>query len=146
MIQSWTGVTLLALASGLGGGILIVDQGLRSQSALGDGVPPWREAVEDSLSLEPELHQRLSDWQIDDQALVTTCHFTDFVETIAFVNQLVEPAERLGHHPDLMISYNQLSIRLTSHDAGGITEQDIALAQEISALALEHCGRRPEEH
>jgi 4a-hydroxytetrahydrobiopterin dehydratase len=50
------------------------------------------------------------------------------------VNKLVEPAETAGHHPDLEISYNKVTISLTSHDAGGLTEKDFALARQISTL------------
>lgn len=53
---------------------------------------------------------------------------------IAFVNKLVAPSEAAGHHPDIEISYNKVTVNLTTHDAGGLTEKDFALAQEISAL------------
>ena len=56
-------------------------------------------------------------------------------EAIAFVDRLVEPAEAAGHHPDLAISYNQVTVSLTSHDAGGLTQKDFALAQTISNIA-----------
>lgn len=51
-----------------------------------------------------------------------------------FVNKLVEPAEAAGHHPDLSISYNKVTVSLTSHDAGGLTESDFEMAKTISAL------------
>ncbi len=81
------------------------------------------------------------EWLQTADSLVTTCQFADFVETVDFVNRLVEPSERLGHHPDLAIAYNQLTIRLTTHNAGGITDLDIALAKEISALQTGQCQR-----
>ena len=81
----------------------------------------------------------LLNWLQTADSLVTTCQFADFVEAVDFVNRLVEPSERLGHHPDLAIVYNQLTIRLTTHDAGGITDLDIALAKEISALQSGQC-------
>lgn len=86
--------------------------------------------------------QSLPDWGLDGQTLVTSCEFADFTSTVEFVSQLVAPAEQLGHHPDLVISYSQLVIRLTTHDEGGVTELDLALAAEISALARGRC-RRP---
>ena len=64
-----------------------------------------------------------------------TFEFKDFVEAIAFVDKLVEPAEAAGHHPDLSISYNEVTVSLTSHDAGGLTSKDFELAQTISDLA-----------
>ena len=74
-------------------------------------------------------------WQQKDQSITRTFKFKDFVEAIDFVNQLVEPAEAAGHHPDLAISYNEVIISLTSHDAGGLTQKDFDLAQSISQLA-----------
>ncbi|MGF1517014.1 MAG: 4a-hydroxytetrahydrobiopterin dehydratase [Nodosilinea sp.] len=81
------------------------------------------------------------EWLQTADGLVTTCQFANFVEAVDFVNRLVEPAERLGHHPDLAVAYNQLTIRLTTHDAGGITDLDFALAREISALQTGQCQR-----
>ncbi len=78
--------------------------------------------------------QALPDWTTDGQTLFQTRTFTDFVEAIAFVNSLVAPAEALGHHPDITIRYNRVSITLTTHDAGGLTELDFQLAEEISDL------------
>ncbi|MGD1902466.1 MAG: 4a-hydroxytetrahydrobiopterin dehydratase [Geitlerinemataceae cyanobacterium] len=60
--------------------------------------------------------------------------FKDFIAAIDFVNRLVEPAERAGHHPDLSISYNKVTVALTTHDAGGLTANDFALAKVLSGL------------
>lgn len=81
-----------------------------------------------------ELVGNLPGWSLEGQQLKQVRTFKDFVEAIKFVNQLVEPAEAAGHHPDLMISYNRVTICLTTHDAGGLTEKDFALAQTISAI------------
>jgi 4a-hydroxytetrahydrobiopterin dehydratase len=77
---------------------------------------------------------QLSDWSLSGKAITCTRTFKDFVTAIDFVNQLVEPAEAAGHHPDLEISYNKVVISLSSHDAGGLTEQDFAMAETISAM------------
>jgi pterin-4a-carbinolamine dehydratase len=95
-----------------------------------------------ALAVEPLLP---TEWLQDDHSLVTVCQFTDFAATVEFVGQLVEPADRLGHHPDLAIAYNRLTIRLTTHDVGGITGLDVALAREISALQDGQC-QLPAEH
>ncbi|HEY9770544.1 MAG TPA: 4a-hydroxytetrahydrobiopterin dehydratase [Coleofasciculaceae cyanobacterium] len=79
--------------------------------------------------------QTVPQWQQEDQTITRTFKFKNFVEAIAFVDQLVEPAEAAGHHPDLTISYNQVTVSLTSHDAGGLTQKDFALAQTISNIA-----------
>ncbi len=78
---------------------------------------------------------QLEDWMVEGKTLRATRTFKDFVEAIAFVNKLVEPAEAAGHHPDLEISYNKVFITLTSHDAGGLTAKDFDLAEVISRLS-----------
>lgn len=86
---------------------------------------------------DSEIQTRLShlpDWSQTGKAIQTKLTFKDFVEAIAFVNRLVEPAEAAGHHPDLEISYNKVIVHLTSHDAGGLTEKDFELAMVISGL------------
>jgi 4a-hydroxytetrahydrobiopterin dehydratase len=74
-------------------------------------------------------------WTVVDSKLQTTRKFKDFVAAIAFVNQLVEPAESAGHHPDIEISYNKVQITLTTHDAGGLTQKDFDLAEIISQIS-----------
>ncbi|BCL39409.1 4a-hydroxytetrahydrobiopterin dehydratase [Nostoc sp. MS1] len=77
---------------------------------------------------------KLSGWRRQGSKLETTRKFKDFVEAIAFVNKLVEPAESAGHHPDIEVSYNKVKITLTTHDAGGLTQKDFDLATEISQI------------
>lgn len=79
--------------------------------------------------------QNLSDWQLEGKTIQTTRTFKGFPEAIAFVNQLVDPAETAGHHPDISISYNKVTLALTSHDAGGLTEADFVMAQTIDRLS-----------
>ncbi|MEM6255644.1 MAG: 4a-hydroxytetrahydrobiopterin dehydratase [Cyanobacteria bacterium P01_D01_bin.156] len=84
---------------------------------------------------EVQLHmQQLPDWTTDGQSLFHTRTFENFVEAIDFVNSLVDPAEKLAHHPDITVNYNQVSLELTTHDAGGLTELDFQLATTISQL------------
>ena len=86
--------------------------------------------------IEEEI-QSVPQWQQAGQTITRTFKFKNFVEAIAFVEQLVEPAEAAAHHPDLAISYNKVTVSLTSHDAGGLTEKDFALAQTISQIREE---------
>lgn len=89
------------------------------------------------LLSEKEIQSRacqLTDWIVDGQELRLTRKFKDFIEAINFINKLVEPSEAAGHHPDLAISYNRVTITLTTHDAGGLTEKDFELAQALSKL------------
>lgn len=81
--------------------------------------------------------QQIPGWTVLDQQLVCTYQFSDFVEAIAFVNRVVDPAEAAEHHPDLLISYNRVTVNLTTHDAGGLTELDFALAGAIAQLRSE---------
>ncbi len=87
----------------------------------------------DAATIQEKV-KTLPGWTTDGQALHTTRKFKDFIEAIAFVNRLVEPAEAAGHHPDIAISYNTVTITLTTHDAGGLTELDFQMAQTISGL------------
>lgn len=76
----------------------------------------------------------LSSWTLDGKTITKTLVFQDFIAAMDFVNKLVEPAEAAGHHPDLTISYNKVTVTLTTHDAGGLTEKDFNLAQVIDSL------------
>lgn len=78
---------------------------------------------------------QLSGWKVEDNQLQCTRKFKDFIAAIDFVNRLVEPAEAANHHPDLEISYNRIKIKLMTHDAGGLTAKDFALAQQISQIS-----------
>ncbi len=82
-----------------------------------------------------ERAKQLEGWTVEGKELRITRKFKDFLEAIAFVNQIVEPAEAAGHHPDLAISYNKVTVSLTTHDAGGLTSKDFDLAQVISKLS-----------
>lgn len=78
--------------------------------------------------------EKLTGWSVEGKKLQRTWTLNNFVEAIAFVNKLVEPAEKAGHHPDIEISYNKVTVKLTTHDAGGLTEKDFQLAKVISEL------------
>lgn len=85
-----------------------------------------------------EIQSRLAalpDWTLNGTSIQTVLTFKNFIEAIDFVNKVVEPAETAGHHPDLAISYNKVTVSLTTHDAGGLTQKDFNLAQTLSQLA-----------
>ena len=73
-------------------------------------------------------------WTDDGQALVKTFRRDNFNGAIAFVNAVAALANRLDHHPDIALSWNDVTIRTWSHDVNAITERDLALAREIDAL------------
>jgi 4a-hydroxytetrahydrobiopterin dehydratase len=76
----------------------------------------------------------LTNWQIESGELVRTFTFTDFRAALAFVNHVGDLAEAAGHHPDIDIRYNRVRLSLVTHDAGGLTEKDFALAAEAGKL------------
>lgn len=78
---------------------------------------------------------QLSEWTQDGKTIKTIKTFGGFPEAIAFVNKLVDPAESAGHHPDIAISYNKVTVTLSTHDAGGLTELDFEMAKTISGLS-----------
>ena len=79
--------------------------------------------------------ERLEGWEREGNAIRRTFRFRDFVGSVEFVNRLVEPAEAMNHHPDLEISWNRVTVSLSTHSRGGITQSDLELAARIEALA-----------
>jgi 4a-hydroxytetrahydrobiopterin dehydratase len=72
-------------------------------------------------------------WKLKAGKLVREWKFKDFVEAMTFVNQVAALAEEAGHHPDIDIRYNEVLLGLVSHDAGGITPRDVAMATQLDA-------------
>ena len=76
---------------------------------------------------------KLNGWSRRGDTLVRTYTFQSFDQGIAFVNRVAEVAERLNHHPDIDIRYTKITLTLSTHDAGGITESDLQLAEQIDS-------------
>lgn len=77
----------------------------------------------------------LPGWSLRDaQWLTWSREFGDFDEAMAFIQRVADIARRLDHHPDLYNVYNRVRLELTTHDAGGLTERDVAFAGAVSAL------------
>ena len=76
----------------------------------------------------------LTDWGFEGEALTRTFRFADFVHSIGFVEHLAEIAEERRHHPDIDIRYNKVTLRLSTHSAGGVTQRDVELAEAIGRL------------
>ena len=72
-------------------------------------------------------------WTRDGDAITRTWRFADFKAAMIFVNGVAALAEKANHHPDVAIHYNEVTLRLWSHDAGGLTARDFALARTIGA-------------
>lgn len=77
----------------------------------------------------------LPGWTRKGDTLVKSYHFATFLAGIDFIRQVATVAEKQVHHPDIDIRYTKVSFVLSTHDAGGITEKDIALAHAIEDLA-----------
>jgi len=77
-----------------------------------------------------------SGWSFEDggKALVRTVTFKDFSEAFGFLTRVALYAEKADHHPEFTNVWNRVDFRLTSHDAGGVTGRDIALAETINRL------------
>jgi 4a-hydroxytetrahydrobiopterin dehydratase len=84
--------------------------------------------IADHLGTRPE-------WQIEKGELVRTFQFETFPDAVAFVNKVAVLAEEADHHPDIDIRYNRVRLALISHDAGGLTSKDFALAAGADKLA-----------
>lgn len=80
----------------------------------------------------------LDGWQIAGENLTKDFKFKDFATAMDFINRLAVVADKkLNHHPDWRNSYNRVSISLTSHEAGGLTDKDFSLAQAADEIAAE---------
>jgi 4a-hydroxytetrahydrobiopterin dehydratase len=85
-----------------------------------------------------ELEQGLKEldgWSVEGNNITKTLKFSTFPGGIAFVNQVADLAEDMGHHPDINIRYSTVTLYLSTHDEGGITAKDIVLARRIDTLS-----------
>ncbi len=89
----------------------------------------------DRLS-DDEIRERireLREWERQGGAIRRRYAFGSFPEAIAFVNRVATLAEAADHHPDILVEYKNVTLTLTSHDAGGLTPRDFRLAAQIDA-------------
>jgi 4a-hydroxytetrahydrobiopterin dehydratase len=85
-----------------------------------------------------EIEAMLADldgWERQGDAIVKSFERVDFVGSVRFVDSLVEPAEAMGHHPDVAISWATVTVTISTHSEGGLTAADFELAGKIEALA-----------
>src|SRR4051794_27532232 len=86
---------------------------------------------------DSEIEARLAalpDWRREGEAIEKTFECGDFVGSVRFVDRLVEPAEEIGHHPDLEVSWDKVKVTLSTHSEGGLTGNDFELAARLDAL------------
>ena len=79
--------------------------------------------------------ERLPQWKSSSDTIRRIYQFSNFVRAVAFVNRVAEIAEAANHHPDIDIRYNKVTIALSTHDEGGVTEKDIDEAGKIEAAS-----------
>lgn len=77
----------------------------------------------------------LSGWERSGQAIQKDFKRDDFVGSVRFVAGLVEPAEAMNHHPDVAVSWDTVTVTISTHSEGGLTAADFELAEKIDALA-----------
>jgi 4a-hydroxytetrahydrobiopterin dehydratase len=86
----------------------------------------------DAIALLPE---QLPAWSLKEGKLQRELRFADFSEAFGFMSRVALAAEQLNHHPEWSNVWNRVVINLTTHDCGGLSNLDLALAQRIDALA-----------
>lgn len=87
---------------------------------------------------DSEVEARLEEhpgWAREGEAIVKRFKRGDFMGSVAFVNALAKPAEEMNHHPDVAISWDEVTVSLSTHSEGGITAADFELAAKVDALA-----------
>ena len=82
-----------------------------------------------------EAVKGVPEWSETGGAIQRTFQFKDFVEAMKFVNRVAEQAEADQHHPDILVRWNKVTLTLSTHDAGGITSKDFALAAKTDGFA-----------
>ena len=95
--------------------------------------------------LDPaEALKSLPDWRVADDArpaLTRTLRFADFNAAFGFMTRVALTADKMDHHPDWSNVYDRVEVLLTTHDAGGVTDKDVALARFIDRAAAETGAR-----
>ena len=91
-----------------------------------------------------EMRARHDAWALDDdeKAIRSVFKFADFASAFAFMTEIAIIAEKLDHHPEWMNVWNKVTVRLTTHDAGGLTELDFELAGHMDRVAAIRAAKR----
>ena len=90
-----------------------------------------------ALLSDEEIKEKLKGlegWRQRGEYIVKSFDREDFVGSVKFVDAIVEPAEDMGHHPDIAISWSQVEVAISTHAEGGLTENDFELARKVDAL------------
>ncbi|CAN5227296.1 4a-hydroxytetrahydrobiopterin dehydratase [soil metagenome] len=82
----------------------------------------------------PKWLKKVPEWDVEGESIHRLFEFDEFMEAIEFVNDVAEIAEDAEHHPDIDIRWNKVTLMLTTHSEGGLTENDFELARKIDNL------------
>ena len=88
------------------------------------------------LLAEDEVRRRiasLAGWELHGREIQRTYAFKGFAQAMTFVNRVAALAEQADHHPDMLVQFSKVTLTLSSHDAGGLTERDFNLASQIDS-------------
>lgn len=84
---------------------------------------------------DDEIEERTpDDWGHEGDEIVRIYEFDEYLDGVAFASEVAELADEEVHHPEITIRYDEVEVRLTSHEAGGVTEQDIEMADRFNDL------------
>ena len=91
-------------------------------------------AVLSDHEIDERVERMGTGWKRDGDSIKRVFKFDDFRGSIDFVNRITPVAEEMNHHPDLSVSWNSVTVSLSTHSEGGVTENDFELASEIDDL------------
>lgn len=74
-------------------------------------------------------------WRREGEEITRTWKFSGFKEAIDFVNQVAEEADKADHHPDILVQYSKVTLRLSTHDCGGLSDRDFAFASRMDEIS-----------
>jgi 4a-hydroxytetrahydrobiopterin dehydratase len=83
---------------------------------------------------------KVPSWRKKGSTITRTYQFKDFAAAMRFVTAVAKLAEKAWHHPDIAISWNKVTLSLTTHDEGGLTEKDFDLAEKVDRLSKAYLG------
>jgi 4a-hydroxytetrahydrobiopterin dehydratase len=112
---------------------------LFSAASKADAPPPPVLSMTNMKPIDLKINAALADlpqWKRTGQIISRTYEFADFPAAMKFVNAVADLAEQAQHHPDVDVRWNKVTLALTTHDAGGLTEKDFALARECDAQSI----------
>ncbi len=86
------------------------------------------------LGIINERMAQIKDWALEGNSITKDFSFGNFQEAMEFVEKIAEVAEKMNHHPDILISYNKVRLSLTTHFEHGLTSKDFDVAEEIDKI------------